>query len=711
MMPLVLALAIVAVPQDDKIPPQVDLKTTCEGIHEILVDGRTGNLLAFGEKGYAAMFSVRNGEERRLPLTPKTDLMAATLTSDGQKLALAGKDGLVHVLDAKDLKAARTWPDDELFADGALLSVATSNDMRLLASGGMGKVLRLYDLDAKKELAAFKRPGSPVTAIAFSPDGKVAACGSQAGRVFLLDPRSPDQAREIKAHEGAVTGLEFGVEGKELYSSSLDGTVQIIDVAAGAERKRAKPLDGPIREIRLAEKSLLVAGAAGRIAMLNSDDLGLVKELPGERVELTAAAMDPRGRFAAASYRGGLIRRFFLPKILAGDDGSTVPGAEYETPAASAGLVLRKGESGGCQVERILLGFDAPKSGPAAGDVITHLEQYGSLNPVTDPASFKGDPGEWEVKFRSKAGEEKVGKLVFFHPEEVQKRAATVKALLQDELPPEFGLSIDELVGTLYRVDPDGPSAGKIPAGCVLLRVNGKPWGHEAHDELAKRRPVEVEYLTAEPGVKKALLTPGKPPAHWRLLQLAIVHLRAGDKKKSREFAKEAQTEGERSWRHWVEIARVERAMFPEKNDARKALEAGLKKAAYKAPIVDLLAGMIEDKDGVEPALALLAEHPPGDDILLELRRCRLLASANRRQEAIAGFEALVRRGVHRARLDLGWNLQQDNRPLEAIEAYRRYFYENEPPFNDKGEPNHPKYGSTVPEYQHYLDLCRKHKR
>ncbi|MEN3335852.1 MAG: hypothetical protein V7641_5217 [Blastocatellia bacterium] len=80
------------------------------------------------------------------------------------------------------------------------ISVAFSPNGQLLASGGHGSSIRLWDVRAKKELKTLSGQFFDiVSSVAFSPDGKTLASGYESGTIRLWDIAS---GKEL---EGSIT--------------------------------------------------------------------------------------------------------------------------------------------------------------------------------------------------------------------------------------------------------------------------------------------------------------------------------------------------------------------------------------------------------------------------------------------------------------------------------------------------------------------------
>jgi WD40 repeat protein len=146
--------------------------------------------------------------------------------------------------------------------------ICFSPDGKLLAVGGYGGALVLFDAGSGKELDSFGKEFDLVgdadqgdSPMAFSPDGRtLAAIGGREALHFWDLATGQDRLATPEAHLSAVHALAFPADGKTLISGSNDRTVRIWDLATGRPT-RMLAHDGRVWSLAVsADGSFLAAG-------------------------------------------------------------------------------------------------------------------------------------------------------------------------------------------------------------------------------------------------------------------------------------------------------------------------------------------------------------------------------------------------------------------------------------------------------------------
>ena len=162
---------------------------------------------------------------------------------DGAQLASGGVDKTVRLWDV-----ATRQPVAVLRGHGGIVTrVAYSADGRLLASASEDKTVRLWDAATGEALAVLPH-GSIVYGVAFSPNGTRLAAGCADNTIRLWDvgvagraggKEAPDaEVAELRGHDDYVHAVDWSPDGTRLISASGDFTVRIWDSLSAQERTK-----------------------------------------------------------------------------------------------------------------------------------------------------------------------------------------------------------------------------------------------------------------------------------------------------------------------------------------------------------------------------------------------------------------------------------------------------------------------------------------
>lgn len=166
---------------------------------------------------------------------------AATISTAGDRLAIATGEGAVRILDAATLETRVELPR----ARSPRGQLNFSGDGTLLAGLAPGRHLDLavWNVGASKLLPAFANPALEPDVVAFHPDGRSAAISVLTGDVLVLDLASGRPVRTLHDPLMASDALAFAADGSTLVAAPFDGTVLVWQTAKWSAR-RARGIPG-----------------------------------------------------------------------------------------------------------------------------------------------------------------------------------------------------------------------------------------------------------------------------------------------------------------------------------------------------------------------------------------------------------------------------------------------------------------------------------
>ena len=109
-----------------------------------------------------------------------------------------------------------------------VLSVSSSPDEEILASGSPDGTVKLWDVETQTNIATFPHTAE-VLSVSFSPDGRILASGLWDGTIELWDIATQRSLTTLDEHTEVVRSVSFSMDGT-LASGAWDGTVKLWDV-------------------------------------------------------------------------------------------------------------------------------------------------------------------------------------------------------------------------------------------------------------------------------------------------------------------------------------------------------------------------------------------------------------------------------------------------------------------------------------------------
>ncbi len=202
----------------------------------VVISGDGEVMASGGSDGMVCLWDLGSSQHIRLNrvLDGYTEpIYALALSPDGKRLATGESNGVVRIRDVEHLpgpiQAEKTLIGHEALVD----DVAFSPNGRWLASACQDQTVRLWDIDAGKNMDTLHAPGSDGIHVTFHPSSNLMAY-SAGIEIYLRDLTSlgtEQQMLSLKGHANFVHHLHFSPNGEFLASCGGDDTVRLWELA------------------------------------------------------------------------------------------------------------------------------------------------------------------------------------------------------------------------------------------------------------------------------------------------------------------------------------------------------------------------------------------------------------------------------------------------------------------------------------------------
>lgn len=236
---------------------------------------------------------------------PAGTVILAAVPPDGKLVFTVGADRMIRVWDyesEREIAAVAGLADE-------IRSIQVSDDGRLLLTATRGGVSKVWKVEELLRPAAISPDAGKIFSVAVSPDGKTLAAAAQDRRVLLYDIETGRSLKTLNGHTGIVLCVAFSPDGRLIASSGEDQTARIWDVSTGNELLRfnharqihsvAFSPDGRRIATGSDDRSVKVWDAATGATIRNFDRLPDL---------IWSISFDPSGRRLAAGDYQGIVR-------------------------------------------------------------------------------------------------------------------------------------------------------------------------------------------------------------------------------------------------------------------------------------------------------------------------------------------------------------------------------------------------------------------
>ncbi len=213
--------------------------------------------VAVGGQMQVSLYHVETGELLGVIPFPEGEPQSITFSRDGRLMLIGGgqhsKKGVAALVDITTGKRLTTIGDEI----DIVLAADISDDNSKVAIAGPQRIVRVYDVASGSLLHELKKHTDWIYALRFSPDGILIASADRSNGMVIWETDTGRMYLDLIGHKGEIRSLDWRPDSMVLYSASMDNTVKMWDMNNGGIIKSWDAHGGGVTAIDVANDGMI----------------------------------------------------------------------------------------------------------------------------------------------------------------------------------------------------------------------------------------------------------------------------------------------------------------------------------------------------------------------------------------------------------------------------------------------------------------------
>ncbi|MBY0459910.1 MAG: WD40 repeat domain-containing protein, partial [Gemmataceae bacterium] len=278
-----------------------------------------GKLVAVGDSNsQVAVYAVQN-KGNALAMSVRVSefgvIAGVAFSPDSGSVFTAGEDGKARLTagpnpDGTGATNTATKLREFTGHDKGITGLALTADGKVMATSGVDKTVRVWDVVGNRQLRSFQGHMDEATAVAVRADGRQVASGSKDGAIRVWDLNATDDHRALLDAKESLWAVAVSPDGKRVAAGGADKKIRVYDPDTG---KLEATLDAGAAMTSLCFLSndrLAAAGGDKAVRVWDLDARKVAKELPGHTLAVLALAATPDGKLLVSGSADATVRGF-----------------------------------------------------------------------------------------------------------------------------------------------------------------------------------------------------------------------------------------------------------------------------------------------------------------------------------------------------------------------------------------------------------------